>query len=73
MAAQTLTHHEPYRVSGSLKYIQVAPEDAIWSNLVMKPLRAPRAISTFLGCNCWTDHPVGDSWFVALRFNVVRV
>ena len=38
-----------------------------------EPLRAPRAISTFLGCKCWIDHFVGDSWFVVLRFNVVRV
>jgi hypothetical protein len=37
MAAQTLTHHEPYRMSGSLKYIEVAPEDVIWKNLVMNP------------------------------------
>jgi hypothetical protein len=37
MAAQTLTHHEPYRMSGSLKCIEVAPEDVIWNNLVMNP------------------------------------
>ena len=37
MAAQTLTHHEPYRMSGSLKYIEVSPEDVIWNNLVMNP------------------------------------
>jgi calcium permeable stress-gated cation channel len=37
MAAQTLTHHEPYRMSGSLKYIEVAPGDVIWDNLVMNP------------------------------------
>jgi hypothetical protein len=37
MAAQTLTHHEPYRMSGSLKYIEVAPEDVIWNNLVINP------------------------------------
>ena len=37
MAAQTLTHHEPYRMSGSLKYVEVAPEDVIWDNLVMNP------------------------------------
>jgi hypothetical protein len=37
MAAQTLTHHEPYRMSTSLKYIEVAPEDVIWDNLVMNP------------------------------------
>jgi len=37
MAAQTLSHHEPYRMSGSLKYIEVAPEDVIWDNLVMNP------------------------------------
>jgi len=37
MAAQILTHHEPYRMSESLKYIEVAPEDVIWENLVMNP------------------------------------
>lgn len=37
MAAQTLTHHEPYRMSASLKYVEVAPEDVIWDNLVMNP------------------------------------
>jgi hypothetical protein len=37
MAAQTLIHHEPYRMSESLKYVEVAPEDVIWDNLVMNP------------------------------------
>ncbi|KAI0289410.1 hypothetical protein B0F90DRAFT_1812537 [Multifurca ochricompacta] len=37
MAAQTLIHHEPYRMSGSLKYVEVAPEDIIWDNLVINP------------------------------------
>jgi hypothetical protein len=37
LAAQTLVHHEPYRMSESLKYIEVAPEDVIWDNLVMNP------------------------------------
>jgi len=37
MAAQTLIHHEPYRMSGSLKYVEVAPEDVIWDNLVINP------------------------------------
>ncbi|KAH9962925.1 DUF221-domain-containing protein [Russula dissimulans] len=37
MAAQILTHNEPYRMSASLKYIEVAPEDVIWENLVMNP------------------------------------
>jgi calcium permeable stress-gated cation channel len=36
-AAQILTHHEPYRMSASLKYIEVAPEDVIWENLVLNP------------------------------------
>ncbi|KAG6849367.1 hypothetical protein H0H93_009061 [Arthromyces matolae] len=35
IAKQTLTHHEPYRMSN--KYIEVAPEDVIWSNLSMNP------------------------------------
>jgi hypothetical protein len=37
MAAQTLIHHEPYRMSASQRYIEVAPEDVIWDNLVMNP------------------------------------
>ncbi|KAG5350310.1 hypothetical protein C0989_011642 [Termitomyces sp. Mn162] len=35
LAKQSLTHHEPYRMSG--KYIEVAPEDVIWSNLSLNP------------------------------------
>jgi calcium permeable stress-gated cation channel len=35
IAAQTLTHNEPYRMSASQKYIEVAPEDVIWENLAM--------------------------------------
>ena len=37
IAAQTLTHGEPYRMSASQKYIEVAPEDVIWENLAMNP------------------------------------
>ena len=37
MAAQTLTHHEPYCMSNSLKYVEATPEDIIWKNLVMNP------------------------------------
>ncbi|KAI0250626.1 hypothetical protein BJV78DRAFT_1283057 [Lactifluus subvellereus] len=37
MAAQTLTHHEPYRMPEPLKYVEVAPEDVIWDNLVINP------------------------------------
>ena len=37
LAAQTLAHHDPYRMSGSSKYIEVAPGDVIWDNLVMNP------------------------------------
>ena len=39
MAAQTLTHHEPYCMSNSLKYVETTPEDVIWENLVMNPYR----------------------------------
>ncbi len=35
IAAQTLTHDEPYCMSASQKYIAVAPEDVIWENLAM--------------------------------------
>ena len=35
MAAQTLVHDEPYMMSGSQKFIEVAPEDVIWDNLTM--------------------------------------
>ncbi|KAI9458606.1 hypothetical protein BJY52DRAFT_413437 [Lactarius psammicola] len=37
MAAQMLVHHEAYRMSDSLKYVEVAPEDVIWENLVINP------------------------------------
>ena len=37
IAAQILTHNEPYRMSTSQKYIEVAPEDVIWENLAMNP------------------------------------
>ncbi|KAF8068760.1 hypothetical protein FPV67DRAFT_1088897 [Lyophyllum atratum] len=35
LAMQVLTHHEPYRMNG--KYVEVSPEDVIWSNLGMNP------------------------------------
>jgi calcium permeable stress-gated cation channel len=35
IAAQMLTHNEPYTMSASQKYIEVAPEDVIWENLAM--------------------------------------
>ncbi|KAI0792351.1 DUF221-domain-containing protein [Abortiporus biennis] len=38
LAAQSLTHHEPYRMGK--KYINLAPEDVIWSNLNMNPYEA---------------------------------
>jgi hypothetical protein len=37
LAAQTLIHHEAYRMSDSLKCVEVAPEDVIWDNLTMNP------------------------------------
>jgi calcium permeable stress-gated cation channel len=37
LVAQTLTHHEPYRMPDSLKHVEVAPEDVIWENLVINP------------------------------------
>jgi calcium permeable stress-gated cation channel len=35
MAAQSLTHHEPYCMSDSLKYVEVGPGDVIWENLAL--------------------------------------
>lgn len=35
MAMQSLTHHEPYRMSG--RYIEVSPSDVIWGNLGLNP------------------------------------
>ncbi|KAF8637889.1 hypothetical protein AX17_002512 [Amanita inopinata Kibby_2008] len=35
LAAQALTHHDPYRMSG--KYVELNPEDVIWANLGMNP------------------------------------
>ena len=39
MAAQTLTHHEPYCMPYSLKYVEAIPEDVIWKNLTLNPYR----------------------------------
>jgi hypothetical protein len=39
IAAQTLTHHEPYCMPYSLKYVEATPEDVIWKNLVLDPYR----------------------------------
>jgi hypothetical protein len=39
MAAQALTHHEPYCMSNSLKYVEATPEDVIWKNLAINPYR----------------------------------
>ena len=35
IAAQMLTHDEPYTMSAEQKYIEVAPDDVIWGNLAM--------------------------------------
>ena len=35
LAVQSLTHHMPYRMSA--RYINVSPDDVIWSNLSMNP------------------------------------
>ncbi|KAG8904310.1 hypothetical protein FRC01_008787, partial [Tulasnella sp. 417] len=35
LAAQSLTHNEPYRMAD--KFVEVAPEDVIWSNLGLNP------------------------------------
>ncbi|KAJ8482889.1 hypothetical protein ONZ45_g14798 [Pleurotus djamor] len=35
MGAQVLTHHAPYRMAS--KYLEVAPDDVIWSNLSLNP------------------------------------
>ena len=37
MAAQTLTHHDPYCMPYSLKYVEATPEDVIWKNLALNP------------------------------------
>ena len=49
IAAQILTHHQPYRMSALQKYIEVAPEDVIWENLTMNPYN--RRLRTMLS---WT-------------------
>jgi hypothetical protein len=41
LAAQSLAHHEPYRMMS--KYTDVAPEDIIWSNLNLNPYEAKSA------------------------------
>ena len=45
MAAQLLTHHEPYRMAK--QYIDVAPEDIVWANLGMNPYEA--RVRTLIG------------------------
>ena len=39
MAAQALTHHAPYCMPYSLKYVEATPEDVIWKNLTLDPYR----------------------------------
>ena len=39
IASQTLTHHEPYCMPNSLKYVEATPEDVIWKNLALNPYR----------------------------------
>lgn len=38
LALQSLTHHQPYRMTG--KFVNVSPDDIIWSNLNMNPYEA---------------------------------
>ena len=38
IAAQSLTHHEPFRMAA--KYTEVAPADVVWANLSMNPYEA---------------------------------
>ncbi|CAL1699363.1 unnamed protein product [Somion occarium] len=38
LAAQALTHHEPYRMAR--KYTNLAPDDVIWANLNLNPYEA---------------------------------
>jgi hypothetical protein len=51
MAAQTLTHHDPYCMSDSLKYVEATPKDVMWKNLVMNPYerRLRLALSRSIG------------------------
>ena len=37
MAAQALTHHAPYCMPYSLKYVEATPENVIWENLALNP------------------------------------
>ena len=48
MAAQLLTHHEPYRMAK--KYIDVSPEDIVWDNLSMNPYEAQVRTLISYGC-----------------------
>jgi len=76
MAAQILTHHEPYRMGK--KYIDVSPEDVVWDNLSMNPYEAQvRTLISYgataglvssIGCrpilcdliHVMSDHPLGN-------------
>ena len=39
IAAQMLTHHEPFCMSDSLKYFKATPKVIIWKNLAMNPYK----------------------------------
>ena len=51
IAAQTLTHHEPFCMSNSLKFVEATPEDVIWKNMAMNPYerRLRQALSMIVG------------------------
>ena len=75
MAAQILTHHEPYRMGK--KYIDMSPEDVVWDNLSMNPYEAQvrtlisygltAGLVSFIACcptpldliHIMLDHPLG--------------
>lgn len=67
MAAQALSHHDPYRMANQSKWIEVAPDDVIWENLGMNPYerRIRMAISWALTIGLiivWAI-PGGFPWF----------
>ncbi|KZT62553.1 DUF221-domain-containing protein [Calocera cornea HHB12733] len=69
LAAQTLTHNEPYRMT--FKHIEVAPEDVIWANLGLNPyemkIRAAISLGLSIGLIIVWSFPVA---FVGAISNV---
>ena len=72
MAAQTLTHHAPYRMAE--KFTEVAPEDVIWSNLGLNPyekkIRVALSYCATAGLIILWAFPVA---FIGIVYNIAQL